>query len=454
MKEIVKEVIRDPMILLLVMGAGLTFFLLAFEYATFGKRPKYLEKALTFLIFFVSSYPQIFPFKLFHLYDLTKHTIGTQAILMRVIPYSFSVFVLKNRYSDFLQSTLLLFLDPFLGTFLLIGCLSFFWSETPDLTLRNSFILLLLSAIAAHIGKRFTWSEICHFLRLSNALTAILSFFYAIAIPSVGVSGKGWKGILKHGNPLGALMALTTVILILYVYDKPKERWMYLVVALISLINLQKTNSAGSKVVLVVLISELIFLKFIKNLNFKLALSAVAIFLAVSIALGILVIENRETIIVDILGKDMELNGRIPLWTRLMGGIAAQPIFGYGVSGFWQHWREAENPAAPFATNDFGWVAHHAHNGFLDVLLDFGLVGGLFFLISFFKNIAISVLFMIRGKDSDAIVPLLILTFIIMTNISQSDLVGIQHLWFYYVILTVRVTLDVTGKNVSGYKSS
>ncbi|MCT7986622.1 O-antigen ligase family protein [Laspinema sp. A4] len=453
MRNLIKDLVSNPLILPLLFGIFVVYIAVAFEYATQGKHPEKLEKIVTVLIFFIMPGIQISPFNLIHPEDLGAHEIGVQAIMIRVVPYACIMLILKTRYSDFLQNMLLIFLDPFLAVFLALGVLSIFWSETPNITMRASLTFLGLSAVAAHIAKRYSWNEICQFLRLSTAFICILSFFYAIAMPGVGVDGKGWKGVLRHGNPLGSLMSFTTIIWALYAIENPKLRNLSLAISFISLIVMLQTNSASAKVVLIVLLGLVASLRYLRQLNFKIAFTALSIFLVFSIIIGIFVIENAETIIVDVLDKDMTLNGRIPLWTNLIYAVAKQPLFGYGYKGFWQSWRGPENPAAPYATSDFGWVAHHGHNGFIDVMIDFGWVGFLCFFISFVRNLALGVMYMIRYKNSEALIPLVILTYILMSNLAQSDLIVSRGIWFYYITLNIRISIDITGKKISGYRN-
>ncbi|MCT7990851.1 O-antigen ligase family protein [Laspinema olomoucense] len=453
MRSFLKDLISDPLILLLLVAIFVVYIAVAFEYATQGKHPQKLEKIITLLIFFIIPGVQISPFNLIHPENLAAPEVGVPAILSRLIPYGCTMLILKTRYSDFLQNILLIFLDPFLTVFLALLVVSMFWSETPNLTLRASLVMLGLSAVAAHIAKRYSWKEMCHFLRLSTAFISILSLFYAIALPGIGVSGKGWKGVLRHGNPLGSLMAFTTILWGLYAVENPRLRKVSSVISGISLIVMLQTNSASAKVLLAVLLCLVVSLGYLRKLNFKIAFTAISIFLVISIIMGIFVVENVETIIVDVLDKDLTLNGRIPLWTKLIQASANKPLLGYGYKGFWQEWRGPDNPAAPYATSDFGWIAPHGHNGFLDVIIDFGWVGFFCFFISFVKTIALGVMYMIRNKNSDALIPLVMLTYIIMSNLAQSDLMIARGIWFYYIILVIRMSLDITGKEIRGYRN-
>ena len=71
------------------------------------------------------------------------------------------------------------------------------------------------------------------------------------------------------------------------------------------------------------------------------------------------------------LGKDATLTGRVPLWRLVDAEIGRHLILGFGYQAFWTE----ANPDAWRSWTKVGWQAPHAHSGFRDVLLNFGLVG-------------------------------------------------------------------------------
>jgi O-antigen ligase len=338
---------------------------------------------------------------------------------------------------------MLFILDPGLALLQVIVLLSFTWSETPSYSLRGAIVQVGLTIFSAYIAQRYSWHEICKFIRLSLGILAVLNLLYSVAVPSVGVGFKGWRGILGHENSTSSLMGLNGGLWLFEAYANPQNRRLAIGMFLISILIVQKANSAGGKVQLTVLIGSVLWLSFLKRLNFKLALTGVIILMIFVISGTILFVENTETIVVDILGKDMTFNGRIPLWTNLMGAVAKSPFLGYGYHGFWQEWRGDDNPAGPYATNDYGWTAPHAHNGFLEIVLYTGIVGLILFAISFFKTIVFGVLYLIRSDNQEAVLPLAMITILVVSNISLSQLMDIHPMWMFYVMITVCLSVNV-----------
>jgi O-antigen ligase len=69
----------------------------------------------------------------------------------------------------------------------------------------------------------------------------------------------------------------------------------------------------------------------------------------------------------SMLGRDSSLTGRTDVWSALLPTALQKPILGRGIGGFWN-----ETTRAMYQISE-------GHSGYLDLLLEFGLVGLLFF---------------------------------------------------------------------------
>ncbi|MDY6939123.1 MAG: O-antigen ligase family protein [Cyanobacteriota bacterium] len=445
-----KELLADPIFLSLILGTGVIFILLAFQYASRQGMTERLAIVLSLVLFIVMPYITIKPFVWLHPSDFKLHNLSLNSALLKIGTYSLSVFILKAWFRDFFYSFLALFTNPFLGILLTLVGFSVFWSDLPSFTLRASLTLISVSTLAAHIARKYTWAQIVTLLRWSTGIIAGLSLIYSMAVPAVGVVGKGWRGVLSHPNPLGALMSLNAVLWYVWAANHPKQRVPSVLMVLISLLVMQNTNSAGAKVTLVVLFGALLMLRFLKRLSFQWAYAIIVIFMAISIGTTIIVTENLEYIVVDVLEKDMTLTGRVPLWTRTIDKVMQdRPVLGYGFYGFWQDWRGEDNPAYEVAADGYGWVATHAHNGFIDLLADLGFVGLFLFIASFLLGIGLSIKYMSQTREPESVFHPIIMLLLLIVNNTQSELLGIHHIWFYYVLSTVRLAIDTLGQKSS-----
>ena len=76
-------------------------------------------------------------------------------------------------------------------------------------------------------------------------------------------------------------------------------------------------------------------------------------------------------------GKDMTLSMRVPIWEYLWTEAQKQFILGYG---FGTYWIMGHSRIDIFASIFEGFRVNEAHNGYLDVMLQLGVVGFIFFL--------------------------------------------------------------------------
>jgi O-antigen ligase len=151
--------------------------------------------------------------------------------------------------------------------------------------------------------------------------------------------------------------------------------------------------------------------------------------------------------IFNAVGKDTTLTGRTLFWPMLFQKILERPWFGYGVSGFWQPWRGFDNPAIDVKLPYF--VPDHAHNGLLELVLVLGLIGLALFLFSFAETIFIAISELLKAPKDLNILPLILLIFIALSSFSESgfsDLFGSTYLWFYYILCSSKLRLDLKEK--------
>jgi O-antigen ligase len=437
-----KELVTDPLILIPLLLVVSIYFLITFHYGSKRKVAEKLEYCLAFLFLFVAPGLTLSPINIFQPYHLSVPKISLRSIVMKLGLYGYFMVILKSWFSRLFQSSMLLFSNPFLGLLLSLSLVSALWSETPGYTLRQSLLILGLSIFSAHIANRYSWDKLVVLIRYSTTLISILSAFYALAMPAIGVEPKGWKGITSHPNRLGILLSLNITLWLFHAIHHPQQRWFAISFAFFSLYVRQNTNSATSLVLILILLTLVGCLRLLKSLTFQQAFVGVVIFMVLGIGVMLIVLENWFNIL-NALDKDPSLTGRTEFWPQIIERIIEKhPILGYGTQGFWQAWRGIENPANGISTPK-GFKPPHAHNGFLEIALDLGIVGFIIFLFAFFRTVATAVLFMGINPSAESLLPLVFLTWMVIPNITVSELFYPTHVWVYYVIITVRLNLEI-----------
>jgi hypothetical protein len=59
------------------------------------------------------------------------------------------------------------------------------------------------------------------------------------------------------------------------------------------------------------------------------------------------------------------------------------------------------------------------------------------------KTIVFGVLYLIRSDNQEAVLPLAMITILVVSNISLSQLMDIHPMWMFYVMITVRLSVNV-----------
>jgi len=447
-----KDILRVPMFALMLLCLTLivfvTIYILVARYPKFGAR---LEKIFVGILFFTITggsgivampFTKLNPNVFYNLETTPPTIIGQIAI------YGAMILMIFPRLTKTTQKTVSICIkwiagDIFLGLFLLILTLSGLWSETPEITFRAIFAIWVVTLVSIYVGKVYSWLEIYGLLRWLTGLLAL----WLLVKKNPALDGC-WTGVFGHKNPFSFQMANTASLWILYAFKERKYRYFSLFIILIALVGLQKGCSGASRILTVVLISLWSYLALLKRLPVKWAFLCFILFLVGSIGISILVLNNLEAIIVDGLKKDMTLTGRTDFWPLIIDRINQNhPIFGYGIKGFWQSWRGSENPAYGIVVVKTGFVPPHSHNGFLDILCELGWAGLLLFIGSFFNNIFRGIKYLVKGSFPESGLPLYLLTFMLMTNLTEGGLLGVGTYWCWYVVLSVKLSLDTTAKD-------
>jgi O-antigen ligase len=148
--------------------------------------------------------------------------------------------------------------------------------------------------------------------------------------------------------------------------------------------------------------------------------------------IGVVALANTEAIF-SALGKDPTLTGRTPMWLAVIDMIERRPLLGYGYSAFWGG---LESASAPVLLR-LGWNTPHAHNGFLDILLQLGAVGMIVFLFALFTAAREGVRLVRKDHGTVALWPLLFLSFLVLYNITETTVLQQNNVYWSLYAATV-----------------
>lgn len=434
-----KEILLDPLFLPLILAIILVYALLSFHLASHKKIGFLLGDLFTIFLFCLFPKLTIFPFNKFDLsfFANPEFVVASPTGVIVIVFYGSSFILLHLFYRQYIEHTLSLSKDPFLGSLLVMALCSTLWAYETEKTLRATLVILFVSSLAAHIGRQYSLQKIALMMRISYTFVAVLSLFYALAKPSIGLHEKGWQGVAIHPNFLGIMMALNILLWTINGLNKPKHPWISWGIVLLSFFILQMANSAGSFVTALLMLMMIGLLLILKSLTFQQAFTAIVLFLVLGIIAMILITENWVALLSS-LNKDPTLTGRTDFWPMLIDAINERPVLGYGYHNFWQPWRGVDNPAADIVT-PVGFRPPHAHNGFIELGLDLGYVGLSLFVISFFRNLLLGSMLLTRSQHLESLIPTIFMGYLLLQNVTESRLLEVNFVWFYYVLFTVKL---------------
>jgi exopolysaccharide production protein ExoQ len=373
--------------------------------------------------------------------NLSLQSSSTLNLLVQLSVYAvILVFMLRVPW-DILQAV---FKNPIITGILLYILISCAWSGVPFFTLRRAIVFTATTAVGLFIGARFDIRQQLRLVAAALLICAALSVVFIVALPRYGTDFGpnlgAWRGVFIQKNIFARYIVIAAVTFICFRPETFREKvakYGGLVLAIGLLIG---SLSKGSYVVMLVSFIMMILYRLL-YFNWKRLIPAATVALTMVAIAAVFVVSNADTFF-KLLGKDATLNGRIPMWAAILAASAPQRWFGFGFYGFWS------TQSYAVWSQLGGFTPLKAHNGFIDVLADLGLVGlnlvALNFLVVFWRAMRL----VGREKTLESQWPLMMLSLILLYNLFESDLMLVNgFMWIFFVAITV-----TTQRALSAYR--
>ncbi|WP_169264651.1 O-antigen ligase family protein [Brasilonema octagenarum] len=263
----------------------------------------------------------------------------------------------------------------FIGTALA----SVLWSGDQNMTLKGIGGLLRMLMFGAYFATRYSIEEQMKILAWVFGIAAILSLVVALAIPSYGIDKEGWTGIFPYKNFLGYTMSLAAILFLLTAFKERSQNWFAWIGFGLAISLIILAHSSGSLVNILLLLSLIPLYQLVKQ-HYKLRVIFLGIVCVLVGGTALFILGNLETILVDILGKSLELNGRTPIWTLAIEKGMERPFLGYGYNAFW-----SSDAGIYIMINTWSGLREtgfNSHNSYLELFLNLGFIGLFLYAIS------------------------------------------------------------------------
>ena len=351
----------------------------------------------------------------------------------------FALIVLVRRRFDWqaaLQTRNLLVL------FFAYCLVSILWSDFPWVALKR-----WVRALGGLLMAMVIWSEadplrsFISTVKRAGFILVPLSIVLIKYFPHIGIGYSQWGhgpyilGVSNNKNTLGR-MTMVVILLLLadYLFWRQKEgdargkveKYGTAAVFFMAIWVLFKSNSATSIAATFIGVSILAVLN---SRYFRMKkggfgyLVLVGLFVLVFLNLTIDIINP----FLDLLGRDETLTGRTEVWQSLLA-MKTDPLVGTGFQSFWLGERLDE------LWEMYWWRPTEAHNGFLEIYLNLGVVGLILFvslLINTFRKISHRAV----SHYEMAAIQMAFLIVLLAYNITEAGFELSYMMWFVFQIL-------------------
>ncbi len=300
----------------------------------------------------------------------------------------------------------------------LLVAASVLWSDATAISMRRAVVFAATISFALYYALRFSLRDQLRLLAWSLGIAALASVPFAIF--GIGTPTEffrdAWNGVFLHKNALGHYMALSFLVFVIAGREEAIRKPLCFGGSALSLCLVLLSRSATSLVLLVFTIMLLTIARTpLVRHPYKLAACLLLIFtFAWSVFFGL----EEYSGVLEALGKDSSLTGRTEVWAASWEAAMSRPMLGYGYSAFWL----GENGPSRYVWKELHWEVPHAHNGYIDLALQLGLLGLVTFGIVVVLQFRDSLYLMRTHASPAATWPFAFLWFFLLSNITESDL--------------------------------
>jgi exopolysaccharide production protein ExoQ len=308
----------------------------------------------------------------------SSDTIAGQ--LFQGFTWAFAIALMIPHTRQILDASLRMKAMAILPVLAIISCA---WSQDPSTTLRRGVFLLLGTGLTFFLVRRFTIENLAQIVVVTGVIAGVLGILVSIALPQYGrdtFNGDAWQGIFRSKNGCAQIMLFFLSAAACFRFKsramESVRRLLYPVAGVLIIMSRAKTAwmlAPG----LILLAAFLSGLRRFERRNVLVILLGVTGILVLSA----LAVPYVMPLILNLLGKDPAMSGRLPLWTAVIDSALKRPLLGYGYSAFWTGLRgESLNI---YMTTHF--EIYQAQNGLLEVWLELGLAGVVLVLFALFR---------------------------------------------------------------------
>jgi exopolysaccharide production protein ExoQ len=357
--------------------------------------------------------------------------------------------------------------------FLLLAALSIAWSAYPLESVLGVAAQLATTGAGVCLAIVLSWQEILRTfasaMRYLLAASLLFELFVSLFIQHPVLQGfvdvpdpdnisklLYWsRDLLFSGGPIQGIVANSALLgfialLALIAFSvqlrgglvAPINGWFWVVIAVGTLL---LTRAATVWVALIAVIISLGFALWTRRVGER-RMPVYTVGAIGLIGTAVLALTARSFLL-PLLGKSGTLTGRLEIWQKVTELASERPWFGLGWISYWAPWVE------PYKSLDtkVGLPVMHAHNAWLDVWLQLGIIGLVFFVV-----LALMTLQRVWCRAVDAprrgsgpplpyatstLLPWLVMCALMVQSLTESRLL-VEGDWVLFIMFAVKTRID------------
>ena len=367
-----------------------------------------------------------------------------------------------------------------LAAFMLVATVSLAWSAYPGASAIGITLQWITTITALFLALCLTWAELLRtlavalrwILGLSILFEVVVAVFIGHAVLPFWVEYSGkipaafyWsRGLLLDGGPiegivasrnlLGFIALLALIVFAVQLVAGTVSRGWGITWVVVALVMLWLTRSATVSVALLAVAVALAFTLWARRLP-PLGRRPLYLTAAGVLAAAVVGLVAFSPALLTLLGKSEDLTGRFDIWGRVIGLAGERPVVGWGWVSYWAPWVE---PFDGLAVRK-GVQYLQAHNAWLDVWLQLGILG-----LLVFGALAVSTLWRSwflavdrpRLGISDtasyavsALLPLLLIVALLAQSLAESRIL-VESGWVLLVVLAIKTKRPSAAQELLG----
>jgi O-antigen ligase len=291
---------------------------------------------------------------------------------------------------------------------------------------------------------RFSTGQFNRGLGVVLGITCLIFWIFVLIYPHGGIMHNppytgSYRGFFWHRIYTASFAALAAGILIPVLASS--RSWIgRITISLLTLSSIALcigSKGAAGAILLVVLggvdILYLVWLRLRPKLSRKMYWIAAGILLA-----GVVIAAANLDFIFGLLNRNTSLTGRIPMWQELFKDFwAGYEWLGYGFGTFWSY-----SGVGYYLKAILGWgyPILNGDNGLVDLLLNVGILGSALFVVLYGITLVRSVQKSLQEPIPLNIIPVIVLLFIFIANITHSWILELESLsWILLCVYSIRL---------------